>query len=113
MEVLDTQTPATFENLLDSLRKILSASARINQALGESQFVPKLVLRLSHPTPVIRVTLLRMLTSIYEQHRAPKKLVVQYELTKVVERLMDTDKAVLVKEVAGRLHKAFKASEYL
>ena len=113
VDVLDTQTPATFQNLLDSLKKILNASPRINQALGESRFVPKLVERLDHPTPVIRVNLLRMLTSIYEHHRSPKALVMDYDLTRVVDRLVLHDKAVLVKEIAGQLQKAFRANDYL
>jgi len=113
VEVLDTQTPATFENLLDSLKKILTASSRVNQALGDSKFVPKLVERLTHPTPVIRVQLLRMLTSIYEHHREPKQLVMLHGLMRVVERMIEHDKAVLVKEIAGQLQKAFKANAYL
>lgn len=113
VEVLDTRTPATFENLLDSLKKILNASARVNQALGDSRFVPKLVERLSHPTPVIRVNLLRMLTAIYEHHRSPKKMVMEHNLMRVVERMAHADKAVLVKEIAGQLQKAFKTNDYL
>lgn len=113
VEVLDTRTPATFENLLDSLKKILHASARVNQALGDSRFVPKLVERLSHPTPVIRVNLLRMLTSIYEHNRNPKKMVMEHNLMRVVERMAQNDKAVLVKEIAGQLQKAFKANDFL
>lgn len=113
VEVLDTRTPATFENLLDSLKKILHASARVNQALGDSRFVPKLVERLSHPTPVIRVNLLRMLTSIYEHNRNPKKMVMEHNLMRVVERMAQNDTAVLVKEIAGQLQKAFKANDYL
>ena len=113
VEVLDTQTPATFENLLDSLKKILHASSRVNQALGDSRFVPKLGERRAHPTPVIRVNLLRMLTSIYEHHRNPKQLVMEHNLMRVVERMIEHDKAVLVKEIAGQLQKAFKANDYL
>jgi hypothetical protein len=113
VEVLDTRTPATFENLLDSLKKILHASSRVNEALGDSRFVPKLVERLSHPTPVIRVNLLRMLTSIYEHHRNPKRLVMEHNLMQVVQRMVLHDKAVLVKEIAGQLQKAFKANDYL
>jgi len=113
VEVLDTQTPGTFLNLLDSLKKILHASPRVNQALGDSRFVPKLVERLSHPTPVIRVALLRMLTSVYEHHRNPKKMVMEHNLMRLVERMVHSDKAVLVKEIAGQLQKAFKANDYL
>lgn len=70
--------------------------------------------RLDHPTrPVIRVKLLRMLTSIYEHHRSPKALVMDYDLTRVVDRLVLHDKAVLVKEIAGQLQKAFRANDYL
>ncbi|KAJ1636272.1 hypothetical protein T492DRAFT_835482 [Pavlovales sp. CCMP2436] len=103
----------TFLNLLDSLKKILHASPRVNQALGDSRFVPKLVERLSHPTPVIRVALLRMLTSVYEHHRNPKKMVMEHNLMRLVERMVHSDKAVLVKEIAGQLQKAFKANDYL
>lgn len=100
---------AAFVNLMEPILRTLAASPTINRALATSSFVPKLLERLQHPNPQVRVNLLKTLTSLYEYHPNPKKMIAEYQLFPVVKRLAE-DKTVLVRNLASKLLVAFNAN---
>lgn len=65
-------------------------------------------LTLFHVTQV-RVNLLKILTSLYEYHPNPKKMIAEHQLFPVVKRLTE-DKTVLVRNLASKLLVAFNAN---
>lgn len=100
---------ASFINLMEPILRTIAASPVINRALATSSFVPKLLERLQHPNPQVRVNLLKTLTSLYEYHPNPKKMIAEYQLFPVVKRLAE-DKTVLVRNLASKLLVAFNAN---
>jgi len=101
---------ASFVNLMEPILRIIVTSSIINKALSTSTlFVPKLLDRLQHPNPQVRVNLLKALTSLYEYHPNPKKMIAAYQLFPIVKRLTE-DKTVLVQNLASKLLVAFNAN---
>lgn len=100
---------ASFPNLMEPILRMISASTATNVALGTSSFVPKLLEKLQYPKPEVRVNLLKMLTSLYECHPNPKKMIAEYQLYPVIKRLTE-DKTVLVQKMASKLLVAFNAN---
>jgi len=100
---------AAFVNLMEPILRTLAASPVINRALSTSAFVPKLLDRLQHPNPQVRVNLLKALTSLYEYNPNPKKMIAEYQLFPIVKRLTE-DKTVLVRNLASKLLVAFNAN---
>jgi len=101
---------ASFVGVVEALLRVIQASVVINKALSTSStFVPKLLDRLQHPNAQVRVSLLKSLTSLYEYHPNPKKMIAEYQLFPIVKRLTE-DKTILVKNLASKLLVAFNAN---
>ena len=118
--VMAARSNAAFVNMLDALSKIVYASRAVNQALGKidpqlggSPFVRVLLERLGHPDARVRLLLLRVLSSVYERHEAPKHLVKLHGLAPLLERVQEADQALLVQKVASDLFEAFKTHDIL
>eukprot|EP01135_Chromosphaera_perkinsii_P007627 Nk52_evm83s914 gene=Nk52_evmTU83s914 len=92
----------SFDNLQEPLRKILYASDKVNKALGRSHFIPVLVNRLQHPKANVRVSMLLILTSLFEIYRHPEEMVKKYNLESTIQTLKE-DPAILVQEMATKL----------
>jgi hypothetical protein len=118
--VLDSRSHASFVSMLDALSKMVYTSAPTNRALGKidpqlggSPFVRALISRLSHPDARVRLLLLRILTTVYERHHAPKQLVKLHRLVPLLETIQGSDRGVLVRKVASELYEAFKTHDIL
>eukprot|EP01112_Ceratiomyxa_fruticulosa_P019583 TRINITY_DN6452_c0_g1_i1.p1 TRINITY_DN6452_c0_g1~~TRINITY_DN6452_c0_g1_i1.p1 ORF type:complete len:1073 (+),score=231.94 TRINITY_DN6452_c0_g1_i1:255-3473(+) len=109
-QVFSGAEAASFENLLDPFLRIITVSLEVCVSLGTSQtFIPKLLDRLLHASsgPQVRVNLLKILTSLYENHPNPKRMIAEHHLYPVVKRLADENKTGLVKKMASKMLVAF------
>ena len=61
----------------------------------------------------VRRLLLSVLTSLYERHQSPKQLVKLHSLAPLLERIQESDPALLVRKVASELYEAFKTHDLL
>ncbi|CCJ30742.1 unnamed protein product [Pneumocystis jirovecii] len=100
IEAFSTAKANSFENLLECLYKLLRLSQRIACALVQPKFFEKLIRRLQHQKPIVRLNLLRVLKSICNAHPSKQNLVTQYGLYDIIEKLSQQDTAVLVRELA-------------
>jgi serine/threonine protein kinase len=97
--------------VLEHLLSIVTASERVNRALGrQARFMELLKERMRHPEALVRVHLLKIIRAVYELHHNPKELIARHELIVFIQRLTETDKAVLVKSMCEQLSKAFYAN---
>lgn len=110
VDVLQNPVPSSFGSLLQAFEKILQVE-RVNRALGASPFVHVLVhcLEQQHPDALVRVSLLRLLVSLYKSVDNPRQFVSQYSLYPVVQSLAVKDRAVLVVELANTLLMSFSS----
>lgn len=96
-------------NLLDSLLKILNASIKINQELGQNnEFIEILKGKLHHPNPHARVALLKTLTSICLHYKERHNFLKNHHLSKIVKFMAKQDNAIFVKQIAESLLKEGK-----
>jgi len=96
---------------LESLYKMILVSTTINQALGQSALVKVLAEKLGNPDVHIRLTLLKIVTSLYTQHKQQQQLVKENpKLQQIVARLAESEKRVLVAEMARKLRDEFAKS---
>lgn len=93
----------SFENLLDPFLKICRISTGITIAIAKSQFFQRIIEKLGHSKPVVRLNLLRLLRMVCEVHPNRAILVERYGLYEMVERLSKDDGAVLVRELAREI----------
>ncbi|KAG4303187.1 hypothetical protein PCK1_000525 [Pneumocystis canis] len=100
IEAFCTAKANSFENLLECLYKLLRLSQRIACALVQPKFFEKLIRRLQHQKPIVRLNLLRVLKSICNAHPSKQALIMQYGLYDIIEKLSQQDTAVLVRELA-------------
>lgn len=82
--------------------KILRTSRPLCLALAQPPFFKRIAETLSRKSkPTTRLTLLRMLKTIGENHPDRASLVERFGLTEIVDRLASQDEAVLVREVSS------------
>lgn len=93
----------SFENLLDPFLKISRISNGITVGIAKSQFINRIVEKLSHNKAVVRVNLLRLLRTLCDVHPNRAVLVERYGLYDVVHKLSREDGAVLVRELAREI----------
>ncbi|TFK48734.1 hypothetical protein OE88DRAFT_1633996 [Heliocybe sulcata] len=93
----------SFENLLDPFLKICRMSTNITIAIAKSQFFKRIIEKLGHSKPVVRLNLLRLLRMVCEVHPNRAILVERYGLYDIVEKQSKDDGAVLVRELAREI----------
>lgn len=101
----------TFENLLDPLLKLFRISPSVGTALiGQPAFARRLVDRLvGHNKAVVRLNLLRLTKAVFETV-ADKSVVVRMPgLSTTIHKMVDSESAILVRELAKELHREFSA----
>ncbi|KYQ88661.1 putative protein serine/threonine kinase [Tieghemostelium lacteum] len=103
----------SFAGILEPLLKIINTSPVVNVLLGTSALVSKILEKLTHTNPQIRLNLLKIITSIYEGHQNPKKLIQDYNLYPIIKNVAKTDKSILVQAVANNLFEAFNANSVI
>ena len=98
-----TSKAHSFENLLEPLFKLLRLSAHLACLMAKPEVFQRLLERLRHPKAIVRLNLLRILRTICDVHPQRQGLIAQYDLFDSVEKLAESDKAVLVKELAKEI----------
>ena len=107
MDAFVTAKPNSFMNMLEPLHRLLHVCTNLPVALSERvAFFPTCMERLSHPKAVVRLNLLRILRIVYEAHPHKDQLDSRFGLTSFIAKLAESDKAVLVRELAKDLLQA-------
>ncbi|KLO16806.1 kinase-like protein [Schizopora paradoxa] len=93
----------SFENLLEPFLKICRLSKGVTIGISKSQFFQRLIDRLGHSKPVVRLTLLRLLKAILDVHPNRSNLVEKFGIYDIVEKYSKQDNALLVREIAREI----------
>lgn len=93
----------SFENLLDPFLKITRISHAITIGIAKSQFFKRVIEKLGHSKPVVRLNLLRLLRTVCDIHPNRAMLVDRFGLYDIVVKLSKEDAAVLVRELAREI----------
>ncbi|CAG8554677.1 29355_t:CDS:2 [Gigaspora margarita] len=93
----------SFENILEPLHIITQLSTSIAFALAQPKFFKRLLHRLGHPKPVVRLNLLRILRSICDIHPQREAIAERYGLFEITSRMSREDPAVLIRELAREI----------
>ena len=92
-----------FENLLEPLQKLLRLSPAIAQNLAHPDLFYRILQKVQSNKAVVRLNLLRIIRSICDASEEQGLLISQYGLTDAIQRLADSDGAVLVRNMASEL----------
>ncbi|KAG9327391.1 hypothetical protein KVV02_005967 [Mortierella alpina] len=101
----------SFENILEPFHKIIRLSPSIACGIAVPGLFPRLLDRLAHPKAVVRLNLLRILRAIFDVHPERLKLVMDYGIADVVNKIAEEDSGLLVKELAREILEAFEESD--
>ena len=94
-----------FENLLEPLQKLLRLSPPVASTLAQPELFSRTAGKLGTKKAVVRVNLLRIIRSICDASEEQGVLIRKFGLLDAVQRLAETDSAILVREMAGDLLK--------
>jgi len=103
LEAFITAKANSFENILEPLHLITQLSQSVTCALAQQNFFKRLLHRLGHPKPVVRLNLLKILKSVCDVHPQREAVVEQYGLYNIIEQMSKEDPAVLIKELAKEI----------
>jgi len=92
-----------FENLLESLQKLLRLSPPVAATLAHPELFSRTVRKLDNKKAVVRGNLLRIIKSICEAVEDQGALLKKYGLYDAIERLSEGDSAILVRNMAADL----------
>ena len=92
-----------FENLLEPLQKLLRLSPAIAQNLAHPDLFYRILQKVQSNKAVVRLNILRIVRSICDASDEQGLLIRQYGLTDAVQRLAESDGAVLVRNMASEL----------
>lgn len=98
-----------FENLLEPLQKLLRLSPPMAATLARPDLFTRIGQKLRHSKPAVRLNLLRIISSICDSTSEQAGLLDRYGLLDAIRELQ-SDPAVLVRDLAGKLVKASEAS---
>ncbi|CAG8468661.1 1497_t:CDS:2 [Scutellospora calospora] len=93
----------SFENILEPLYIVTQLSTSVACALAQPRFFKRLLHRLGHPKPVVRLNLLRILRSVCDVHPQREAIVERYGLFDITSRMSREDPAVLIRELAREI----------
>jgi hypothetical protein len=98
-------SPDAFENFLDPLQKMLRISPAIAATLAHPDLFARTAQKLNTKKAVVKLNLLRIIKSICDanQDHRGATLIRVYGLHEAIERLKESDPAILVREMASEL----------
>jgi hypothetical protein len=104
-------SPDAFENFLDPLQKMLRISPAIAATLAHPDLFTRTAQKLNTKKAVVKLNLLRIIKSICDanEERGGATLIRVYGLHEAIERLKESDSAILVREMASELLNACEA----
>lgn len=94
-----------FENLLEPLQKLLRLSPPIAATLAHSDLFSRTAQKINNKKAVVRGNLLRIIRSICDASEERGSLVRRYGLYDAIEKLAESDGAILVRNMATELLK--------
>ena len=101
------KNPLMFDKLLEPLLRMVMTSVKLNRTLSsKTDFIAAVVSRLDAPKAQARVQLLKILLALFDHHKHPQRMVEEYKLTEVLERLAE-DPSLVVREMRLMLTSAF------
>jgi Protein kinase domain len=101
-----TKTTVQFEKILGPFLRIMQSSRAVNQSLGRSAaFIREICQRLvDHGSNNnIRISLLKILSCVHDQHKSPRQLVTTHNLVPLLATVASDRQAVMVSQLARRL----------
>ncbi|KAI9295050.1 hypothetical protein K502DRAFT_349422 [Neoconidiobolus thromboides FSU 785] len=115
-----TRNNTVFEGLIGPLPRVIRLSPKLAQAISlKSKFINKLLVRLvKHPKAIVRLSLLKILKSLLDQHLISKQnhinqsnqlLNGRYDIHSILLALSENDPAVLVREMAKEIITQFSS----
>lgn len=102
-----------FENLLEPLQKLLRLSPPIALSLAHPDLFYRILQKLQSNKAVVRLNLLRIIRSICDASDEQNPLIRRYGLEETIQRLAESDGAVLVRNMAGELIKSGEMNDRL
>jgi hypothetical protein len=105
---------STFENFLNPLQKLLRLSPPVASTLAQEALFQGTAQKLSTKKAVVRLNLLRIISSICDanEEQGGASLIETFHLYEAVERLAESDPAILVREMASDLIKSCDYSRH-
>lgn len=113
IECFITAKANAFENLLEPLQKLLRLCPPIAQSLGQPEFFKRILQKLGSNKALTRLNLLRIVQSVCDASEEQGALINQYGLYETIQRLAETDSAILVRDMATKLTRACDDHEAL
>ena len=101
-----TSKANSFENLLEPLQKLLRLSPPVALNLAHAELFSRVLQKLQSNKAVVRLNLLRIVRSICDANDEEGALINTYGLYDTIQKLAETDTAVLVRNMAGELIKS-------
>ena len=98
-----TSKANAFENLLEPLQKLLRLSPPIALSLAQPDLFSRILQKLQSNKALTRLNLLRIVQSICDASDEQGALINIYGLYEAIQRLAETDTAILVRDMAGKL----------
>ncbi|KAH8596510.1 cell division control protein-like protein 15 [Bisporella sp. PMI_857] len=92
-------------NLLEPLQKLLRLSSPIAASLSRPDLFTGILQKLNNKKAVVRLNLLRIVRSICDPNENHATKIVNHDLFEAIERLAESDNAVLVRNMASELVK--------
>lgn len=92
-----------FENLLEPLQKLLRLSPPIALSLAQPELFSRILQKLLSNKAVTRLNLLRIVQCICDASDEQGALISVYGLYDAIQRLAETDSAILVRDMASKL----------
>ncbi|KAH9223611.1 cell division control protein-like protein 15 [Leptodontidium sp. 2 PMI_412] len=93
-------------NLLEPLQKLLRLSSPVAASLARIDMFSGILQKLNHKKAVVRLNLLRIVRSICDPSDEHAENVQSHDLFEAIQRLAESDNAVLVRNMASELVKA-------
>jgi hypothetical protein len=93
-------------NLLEPLQKLLRLSSPVAASLARPDMFSGILQKLNHKKAVVRLNLLRIVRSICDPSEEQAESVRGHDLFEAIQRLAESDNAVLVRNMASELVKA-------
>lgn len=108
-----TSKANAFENLLEPLQKLLRLSPPVALTLAHPEMFARINQKLPSNKALTRLNLLRIVQSICDASDEQGALVNIYGLYDAIQRLAESDSAILVRDMAGKLIKSCEDQEIL
>ena len=108
-----TSKAAAFESLLEPLQKLLRLSPPVALTLAHPEIFARILQKLQSNKALTRLNLLRIVQSICDASHEQGALINIYGLYDAIQKLAESDSAVLVRDMASKLTKSCEEHERL